>query len=276
MVHVGFVVVVVVCGPPARACINQIQNTPIKFFLQFFTEFGMIELMIVSFINFKGGTGRTSSVFATGEILSGAYGKKVLMVDLDFQRSLSYLSGIKADKTIVDVLSGDSLNEAIYQVRENLFILPSDSRLAEIDNPKSLQGILERAAGVSDYVLLDYPPSLNPVTAAGLISSNYIVICTRPTALDIAGLDLLMESIDQAKALNPALKVAGVLLTFVDRRSISMRKVIENIDLKILGSIGVSVKVAEAVGKSIVRYSPSNPRSSEYMEFVSNLLEIIK
>ena len=84
--------------------------------------------MIVSFINFKGGTGRTSSIFATGEILSGAYGKKVLMVDLDFQRSLSYLSGIKADKTIVDVLSGTSLNEAIYQVRENLFILPSSVR----------------------------------------------------------------------------------------------------------------------------------------------------
>jgi len=233
-------------------------------------------MSIISVGNQKGGTGKTSTVFAMGEILAGAYGKSVIMVDLDPQASLSLLSGVKVDKTITDVFEGYDIRDAVVELRENLFILPSDIRLAdvEIKSPRTLSKLLEPAT--VDYILVDLPPSLNELTANGLVASDWVVIPARPTLLDVAGLGLFLDIVKQAQALNKALKVAGVLLTFVDTRSISMGKVIKTISLPILGSVGVSVKVAEAVGKSIVRYSPSNPRSREYIDFVANLLEAIK
>jgi chromosome partitioning protein len=46
---------------------------------------------IVSFINYKGGVGKTTTTYHVGCCLAETYGKKVLMVDIDPQTNLSFL-----------------------------------------------------------------------------------------------------------------------------------------------------------------------------------------
>jgi chromosome partitioning protein len=53
------------------------------------SEPGERKAVVVSFINLKGGVGKTTLCLTIGEILSFAFGKKVLLIDLDSQSNLS-------------------------------------------------------------------------------------------------------------------------------------------------------------------------------------------
>ena len=61
---------------------------------------------IVSVINQKGGTGKTTTTINLGSALS-KLGKKILLVDLDPQANLSYSLGLEdLAGTMADVFSG--------------------------------------------------------------------------------------------------------------------------------------------------------------------------
>ncbi len=237
---------------------------------------------IIAIGNQKGGTGKTATCYALAEVLAGAYKKRVLMIDLDPQVSLTTAAGVDPEITMADVLNGENIRKAIIPVSYNLWFIPSNIALADIDlkNAGALRKILEPAREAADFIILDLPPSLNFLTANGLVASDYVIIPTRPTLLDVAGMDLFLDVVKQAQALNQALKVAGILFTFYDTRIISMAEIIKSLkekDLYIFKSmIGQSIRVAESVGGSVVTRFPSNPRALEYVKFTQELLEVLK
>lgn len=237
---------------------------------------------IIAIGNQKGGTGKTASCFALAEVLAGAYEKRVLMIDLDPQSSLTTAAGVDPEITMAEVLAGESIKKAIKGIRENLWFIPSSIALADVELKSAgvLRKILEPAREAADFIILDLPPSLNFLTANGLVASDYVIIPTRPTLLDVAGMDLFLDVVKQAQALNQALKVAGILFTYYDTRIVSMAEIIKNLkekDLYIFDSmIGQSIRVAEAVGGSVVTKFPSNPRALEYVKFTQELLKVLK
>jgi len=236
---------------------------------------------IIAVGNQKGGTGKTATSYALAEILAEGYEKRVLLIDLDPQASLTRAAGIKPGLTIADVLRGESIRNVITGLRENLWFIPSSISLADIELKSAgiLRKILDPAREASDYIILDLPPSLNFITANGLVASDYVLIPTRPTFLDVAGMDLFLDVVSQAQSLNHSLKVAGVLFTFYDSRIVSMAEIIKELrkkELHVFNSmIGQSVRVAESVGGSVVTKFPSNPRTLEYVNFVRELLEVV-
>ena len=97
----------------------------------------------ISFINMKGGVGKTTTVVEIGTILAKDHGKKVLIIDLDPQTNATFsLMGIevwetlKDDSTIADVLG---MNKAY------------SSRDAEYDIH---QAIVEDVCGISGLDLI--------------------------------------------------------------------------------------------------------------------------
>jgi len=236
---------------------------------------------IIAVGNQKGGTGKSSTVFAIGETLSGAYKKRVLMIDLDPQASLTTAAGMDPEITMAEVLNGESIRKAINPVKENLWMIPSSMALADVELKSAgvLRKILEPAREAADFIILDLPPSLNFLTANGLVASDHVIIPTRPTLLDVAGMDLFLDVVKQAQGLNQSLNVAGVLFTFWDRRIISMSEIIKSLKKKDLyifkQMIGQSIRVAESIGGSVVTKFPSNPRALEYVLFVKELMEVI-
>jgi len=150
----------------------------------------------------------------------------------------------------------------------------------ELKSAGVLRKILEPAREAADFIILDLPPSLNFLTANGLVASDHVIIPTRPTLLDVAGMDLFLDVVKQAQSLNQSLNVAGILFTFYDTRIVSMAEIIKSLkekDLYIFKQmVGQSIRVAEAMGGSVVTRFPSNPRAAEYVRFTAELMKLLK
>ncbi len=244
---------------------------------------------IIAVGNQKGGTGKTATVYALAEVLTLKYNQRVLMVDVDPQASLTYATGINTSTraTLPDVLKGDAtIGQAVHTLESGVMIVPSGIELSNVElglvshkqRATVLQKALQSAESAVDVIILDLPPSLGLLTINGLTACQGIIIPSRPTLLDVAGLSLFLETVDKAKVLNPGLEVLGVLFTFRIRHIISMGKIIKQLKgLHVFKSrIGQSIRVAESHGGSVVTRFPSNPRAGEYIKFASEVYKWIK
>ncbi len=143
--------------------------------------------MILALINQKGGVGKTTTTLNLGAALHEA-GHKVLLVDLDPQRSLLF--------------HAEGHDEGFPRVVES--------------SGRSLSALLRREA--FDFALLDCPPTLAEETAQALKHAGLAIAPTPPRVLDLAGLAQLRQSMDAVRARgNPGLQLR-ILLTMRDAR----------------------------------------------------------
>lgn len=242
--------------------------------------------MVIAIGTQKGGTGKTSTVHALGDIFSERY--KVLLVDMDPQASLTKACGldVSTGETMADVMRGDAtIGQAVHE-RDGYLIAASSRELANVElglvsrsgRTEVLRKALEPAKKAVDVILIDLPPSLSLLTVNGLTAAEKVIIPARPTMLDVTGLSLFLETVEKAKKINPRLEVMGVLLTFYDPRIISMKEIIQELERMGLDlfetRIGQSVRVAEAAahGESVVSYAPNNKRATEYRALAKEIL----
>ena len=89
--------------------------------------------MIISIVNHKGGTGKTTTSINLGSSLAEA-GYRVVLVDLDAQGSLTYSLGIDdRSPTIADAFHGDATVHQLITEREGMAILPAGAGLADVE-----------------------------------------------------------------------------------------------------------------------------------------------
>lgn len=247
--------------------------------------------MIISVVNQKGGTGKTTSTVNIGSALA-LKGKKVLLIDLDPQGSLSYSLGITDfEQSIVDVFSGEVLLKDILVSREGLDVAPSVIALADIelsmaDEPEReqfLTKILSQVNGHYDYVLLDCPPSLSLLTINALCASQKVIIPMQMEVLSLQGLELIHSTIQRLRdAYDVQLEVLGVVPVLYDKRRKLSAEVLdfihENYDLHVFKSyIRNNVKASEApsFGQSVIAYDPQSNSAKDYINLVDEILTII-
>jgi chromosome partitioning protein len=183
---------------------------------------------IYAFANQKGGVGKTTTAINLAACLAEA-GQRSLVVDLDPQANATSGLGMRANgSSTYDLLDGVPLQELAKATRwENLFLVPSKPELAGAavelsrrdDGERYLAEALAHTDGF-DYVFLDCPPSLGPLTVNALAASDRVVVPVQAEYYALEGLSQIVQSIELVKArLNPKLGIAGVLLTMVDGRT---------------------------------------------------------
>lgn len=244
--------------------------------------------MIISIVNHKGGTGKTTTTINLGSALAGE-GLRVLLVDFDAQGSLSYSLGI--DDTapkIENALFGEISVTDIIQEREAMHILPAspalaDAELAIVTSKDRFSHLKNLLAEVDAYdvVLIDCPPSLSLLTINALTASDYVIIPMQMDVLALRGLDSMLETVRKVSAVNPSLQVMGVLPVMADPR--------KNIYLEVLNHIRdsysvhlftqiihTSVKAAEApsFGKSVIGYAPASPVANDYRALAKEVMRM--
>lgn len=245
---------------------------------------------IVSVINQKGGTGKTTTTINLGRALS-KLGKKVLLVDLDPQSNLSYSLDItQPEYTLAETFTGTKkIKDIIVPKDENFSIAPGSNELVDIEislvtqerRESFLKSILDDAKGF-DFILIDCPPSLSVLTVNALTASQQVVIPLQMEVLTLQGLSQILTTVKQVKnTLNAKLKVKGIVIVMYDKRrklSAEIQEYLQqNIDEKIFRSrIRLNVKLAEApsFGQSILDYDPASNGAQDYMALAKEFLEI--
>ena len=215
---------------------------------------------IYAFANQKGGVGKTTTAINLAACLAEA-GERAVVVDLDPQANATSGLGLRANGTSTyDLLDGAPLADLAKPTRfANLYLVPSRPELAGAavelsrreDGDRFLAEALKHVEGF-DFVLLDCPPSLGPLTVNALAAADRVIVPVQTEYYALEGLAQLVQSINLIKTrLNPRLTIGGVLLTMADARTKLSSDVEAEVrkhfgDLVFEAVIPRSVRVAEA------------------------------
>jgi chromosome partitioning protein len=184
--------------------------------------------------NQKGGVGKTTTAINVGASLALAE-KRVLVVDMDPQANLTSGVGLKgqaaAAGTVYQALTRDAQDPAAFILETRiagLSLIPADRNLtgAEIDlvtlphRESRLRLLLERVRPDFDYIFIDTPPSLGLLTLNALVAADAVLIPLNCEYFALEGLADLVATLRRVRAaFNPALDIAGVLMTMYDERT---------------------------------------------------------
>ncbi len=248
---------------------------------------------IYTFVNQKGGVGKTTSAISLGAYL-GYFGQRVLLVDLDPQANATSSLGI--DKRSVrngtyEVLMGSQpvSPHILHNPRFRLSILPSSPALAGaevelIQIPSRERRLLDMLAPTLeryDYILIDCPPSLSLLTINGLVAARHgVIIPVQCEYLALEGLGQLTQTIQRVQSsLYPELSIRGVILTMYDGRTRLALDVVGEVRKyfpeKVFQSvIPRSIRLAEApsYGLPISIFSPESTAARSYAQLARELL----
>ncbi|WP_305117598.1 ParA family protein [Acutalibacter muris] len=246
---------------------------------------------IIAICNQKGGVGKTATTVNLGLGLA-RQGKRVLLVDVDAQGSLTASLGYQhpdqLDETLSTVL-GKVIDEkpllpdeGIIHHEESVDLLPANIDLAAME--VTLVNIMSRETILREYlntvrnqydvILLDCCPSLGMLTINALSAADEVLIPMQAHYLSLKGMEQLMRTIARAKRqINPNLTISGILITMADMRTTYSQEIVELLrgtyggKLKIFDTvIPRSLRAAEtsAEGKSIFLHDPSGKVSAAY------------
>lgn len=268
---------------------------------------------IVSFINLKGGVGKTTTAVNIAATLANS-DKSVLLIDLDPQTNAT-VSVIEQElwqdrhnesQTLYhlfdDMLNGTERFDIDKAVMENvggvngLDLLPSSLHLVEIqdaipdmDNKAYVSHVdvvgnaIAKISKDYDYILIDCPPNLGAITLNGINISDYYVVPTVPDILSKIGISLILNRINNFKKKKKTCEIAlgGVIFTKIDYRTNLHKSTMEELRLGQLkefifnAEFPQRISVAEApIDSRPFLTSPTAKRKSDWKETMRIINEI--
>lgn len=199
----------------------------------------------ISFINLKGGVGKTTIVTNAAFALANFWGARVLVIDNDKQgnASLFFRDG-HPEATLTDLLlDGADVNACIQATRYNpkwfitrcrnqkqkihfrsarIDLIASDMELMDanlailadsnIRQDDILRGALGKINDAYDICLIDNPPDINISVLNALTASDEVIIVSTPDAYSVQGIYEMANLIqNEVSRFNPQLAFSGIL-----------------------------------------------------------------
>lgn len=245
---------------------------------------------VYAIANQKGGVGKTTTAVNVAACIAEA-GYSTLLVDVDPQANATVGLGLPRSTTpgLYEVLAGEVVaDEAIVEGSvEGLKVIPAGPGLAgaNVELPRLdafEQGVRDAIAPIRDrfeYILLDCPPSLGPLTVSALVAADRVIVPVQTEYFALEGLAGLLETLELVqRELNPRLTVAGMLLTMHDNRTRLGRDVEREVrehfaDLVFDTVIPRNVRVGEApsYGLPVTHHDPHSAGAEAYFELAKEV-----
>jgi chromosome partitioning protein len=248
---------------------------------------------IVALCNQKGGVGKTTSTINLGAALA-EYGRRVLLVDFDPQGALSVGLGVQPhqlDRTAYNlVMERDvAIDDILLKTAvPGMDLLPSNIDLSaaevqlvgEVAREQTLSRILRPVVDEYDFVLIDCQPSLGLLTVNALTAAHEVIVPLECEFFSLRGVALLIDTIDKVRErLNPTLKLAGILATMYDGRTLHGREVFARV-VEAFGDevfdtvISRTVRFPETTvaGEPITTWAPTSAGAKAYRNLAREVL----
>ncbi len=255
---------------------------------------------VIAFANNKGGSGK-STTCANVAYSMAMDGYKVLMVDGDMQLNLS-LSYFDEDRVLELAKGEKNLYQAvrkqekldsyiIHTEYDKLDLIPSSTLMSSIEYElftkwqrefilkKCLSDIKE--SGAYDYILIDSPPTLGGWVMNILCAADYLIIPVEASPWGLFGLANMVDFYNEVSEINPALKLAGIVVTKVDERKNYFKQTKETLaqleDINVFGSyirVDSSIEWSQDNSKPVIAYKKSSRSASEYIALAKEVEKI--
>ncbi|HOJ14558.1 MAG TPA: AAA family ATPase [Deltaproteobacteria bacterium] len=243
------------------------------------------------FLNFKGGTGKTSiSAFYAYRL--ACLGMKVLLVDLDPQGHLTQCLGIDHESfeaTLYNVLiERTDIRDVIMPTRmENLKLVPANLDLSPVElaltsmnaREQRLRKALAPIQDEYDVIVMDASPSIGLLNLNGILASNDLFVPVLADFLSYHGLKILFETLATIEEdfdfifenIYIFLNNYNASHNICQRAKEALQTHYDGYLMKTI--IRQDIKIAEAasVGMPIHQYAPKNRGSVDLNEFIKEV-----
>jgi chromosome partitioning protein len=245
----------------------------------------------LAFVNSGGGQAKTSTCHSVGTALALA-GKRVLLIDIDGQCSLSSWCGIQDNEQqhdLLDVLRGDmSISAAIrHTYIESCHILPASLHLYqaerhfadEIAADNLLNIALQGIADSYDVCCIDTPPQMGILGYQSMIAAKNLIIPVEASWKSLQAMNGLLKVINIMRDRRcPELSITGILPSRVDTRQTSCNQSVDllrqNFGELVFDTIitdSVVMKDAFAHGKSVIDYAPDSKTTQQIKSIIMEI-----
>ncbi len=229
---------------------------------------------IIAVGNQKGGVGKTTNTVHIAAALAER-GRKVLLIDLDSNDTATRHFGLDGDGFLgsYELLTGDetpatiTLTEADEGVAlpAGLHLIPSRRKLENVDDVlvekhgkffsardilyDPLQSVIDKY----DYILIDTAPNSKAPTKAAYLTADWFILTAMPEPFAVTGLtDALRDIQDAQRKLNPSLRLLGVIIAGVDRRTNLSNSLTDYVQTAFSTPDGESAKFRTIISRSTV------------------------
>lgn len=251
-------------------------------------------MKVITFVNQKGGVGKTTTATAIAYILN-TLGRKTLLIDADEQCNSTdlYRADIDGVATLYDLILDDdpcTVDEAIQHTEFGDIIAgdpglnTEDRKLSENRDYLRLKEKLGSLKGYQ-YVIIDTHPSANPILYNVLAASDEAYLVINADRFSVSSASMITDTVIEVKrTINERLSIAGMILCMFDERLkvskdflTEFPSIAEAIGTKAMNTrIRYTVKCREAqdMRMPIGAYSPNSGVEKDYEDLVYEMFGI--
>lgn len=264
---------------------------------------------IIAIGNQKGGVGKTTNTVHIAAAL-GERGRRCLVIDLDPNDTATRHFGVEGEGFLgsYELLTGDESIDALamteadteFEFPKGVHLIPSRRKLETVADvlpekhgkfysPRDvlmdpIKGVLDRY----DYILLDTAPNSDVPTKAAYLVADWFILTAMPEPFAVTGLtDALRDIQDAQRKLNPNLRLLGVIIAGVDRRTSLSNSLTEYVreaftapdgetaKFKTIISRSTVIPSAQKAGKTVFQTAPDHAVADQYRALAAEIEERI-
>lgn len=260
----------------------------------------------ITFINVKGGVGKTSSSVTVAHILATLYNKKVLLIDLDPQSNATdFYNLYDSEYTVEHLLSGRGIDSTGKEIAitakdvikssgyDNLDVIPANLTLgrtekqlvADVSTPQQfrLKSALAEYDNQYDYCIIDCSPTAESlVNTNGLAMSDLVFVPLKCDKWATRGLNATISVINTISSYNFNLKFGGSFFVQWENRNINktVYEILKDelkdkmLDIKIRKN--KSVEEMTYACEPLLIYDKEGKATDDYIELTKHIMSVIQ